>query len=346
MHLLSAIAMTGKKSIRAVVVGLGAMGRNHVRVLSELPGVELVAGADPAEGNHKLVGRYGIKTYTDYAAMLRDMKPDLVVVSVPTALHREVACAAMELGAHVLVEKPIAPSLADADAMIAAAGRYGVKLMVGHLERFNPVVQEMKKRVNAGEIGRIFQLHARRLSPFPARIQDVGVILDLATHDIDAMHFITGSKAIRAFAEVAQAAHKTCEDMLCGVLRFESGPIGLLDVSWLSPWKLRELSVVGEGGMYVADYLTQDLRWYKNGSVNTTWEPATNFSGAVEGDMIKTYIPKKEPLRAEHEAFVHAIQNDLPSPVTGDDGKQAIAVALNLIRAGKDSILINPQAAT
>jgi UDP-N-acetylglucosamine 3-dehydrogenase len=333
--------MSAKNPIRAAVVGLGAMGRNHIRVLSELPGVELVAGVDPTEASHKLIARYALKTFTDYAKMLAEVRPNLVVIAVPTDFHREVACAAMAAGAHVLVEKPIAPSLDDADAMIASASKNGVKLMVGHLERFNPVVQEMKKRVNAGEIGRIFQLHARRLSPFPSRIQDVGVILDLATHDIDAMHFITGSRAIRAFAEVAQAAHKTCEDMLCGVLRFESGPIGLLDVSWLSPWKLRELSVVGEGGMYVADYLTQDLRWYKNGAVNTTWEPATHFSGAVEGDMIKTYIPKKEPLRAEHEAFVKAIQEDLPSPVTGEDGKQAIAVALNLIRAGKESVLIN-----
>jgi UDP-N-acetylglucosamine 3-dehydrogenase len=195
--------------------------------------------------------------------------------------------------------------------------------MVGHLERFNPAVQELRRRIVSGEIGRIFQLHARRLSPFPSRIQDVGVILDLATHDIDAMHFITGSRTIRAFAEVAQKAHVSCEDMLSGLLR--------------SPYKLRELSVVGEGGVYVADYLSQDLRWYKNGVVNTTWEPATHFSGAVEGDMIKTYIPKKEPLRIEHEAFIAAVRDNTEVPVTGEDGKAALSVALDLMTSGREA---------
>jgi predicted dehydrogenase len=168
----------------------------------------------------------------------------------------------------------------------------------------------------------------------------VGVILDLATHDIDAMHFITGSPVVRAYAEVAQKAHKSCEDMLSGLLRFESGQIGVLDVSWLSPYKLREISVVGEGGMYVADYLTQDLRWYKNGVINTTWEQATHFSGAVEGDMVKTYIPKKEPLRIEHEQFIKAVADNAQVPVTGEDGRAALSVALDLMQAGREARIL------
>jgi UDP-N-acetylglucosamine 3-dehydrogenase len=327
-------------SIRSCVIGLGSMGKNHVRVASEIPGSTLVAGSDPSEKNRAALGRYGIELFEDYRVMLDKVKPDIATLAVPTELHKEVACEVMARGIHVMVEKPIAKTLAEADAMIETAARYKVKLMVGHLERFNPAVQEIRRRVLEGELGRIFQLHARRLSPFPARIQDVGVILDLATHDIDAMHFITGSKVVRAFAEVAQKAHKSCEDMLSGLLRFQSGEIGVLDVTWLSPWKLRELSVVGEGGMYVADYLSQDLRWYKNGAVNYTWEPATHFSGAVEGDMIKTYIPKKEPLRVEHEAFVKCVLENTAAAVTGEDGRAALSVALDLMQAGRESALV------
>jgi UDP-N-acetylglucosamine 3-dehydrogenase len=327
-------------SIRSCVIGLGSMGRNHVRVASETPHSTLVAGSDPVEGNRLTAKRFGIAVYEDYRTMLDKERPDVAVIAVPTEHHKEIACEVMARGVHVMVEKPIAKSLAEADEMIATAQRHGVKLMVAHLERFNPAVQEIRRRVLEGELGRIFQLHARRLSPFPARIQDVGVILDLATHDIDAMHFITGSRVIRSFAEVAQKAHKSCEDMVSGLMRFESGQIGVLDVSWLSPYKLRELSVVGEGGVYVADYLSQDLRWYKNGVVNTTWEQATHFSGAVEGDMIKTYIPKKEPLKLEHEGFINAVRDNTVMPVTGEDGRAALEVALNLMTSGRDSCLM------
>lgn len=321
--------------IKACVIGLGSMGRNHARVLSDLPGVSLVGVADPGEASRKAYRPVeGVTVFSDYREMLTKLKPDYAVIAVPTELHCEVACDVMQRKVSVLVEKPIAKRIDEAERMIATAKSENVKLMVGHVERFNPAVREIKKRVEAGDIGQIFQLHARRLSPFPARIADVGVILDLATHDIDAMHYVTGSRVVRAYAETARKAHKSCEDMVSGLLRFESGQIGVLDVSWLSPKKLRELWVVGEGGTLVADYLTQDLSWYKNGRVNDTWAPATNFSGAVEGDVIKSYIPKKEPLRIEHESFLEAVRDAQPSPVSGDDALAALKVALDLVRSG------------
>jgi len=324
--------------MKAAVIGLGAMGRNHARVAADLPGVKLVGVADPSEGSRRsYLPMAGVNVYADYREMLDKEKPDFVTVAVPTELHKEVSLEAMSRKIHVLVEKPIAPSVAEADAMIEAAKKHGVKLMVGHLERFNPAVLELKRRVSKGEIGKIFQLHARRLSPFPARIRDVGVILDLATHDIDAMHFLTGSTVTRVFAETAQCAHKTCEDMLSGLMRFKSGEIGVLDVNWLSPQKLRQISIVGEGGVLMADYLTQDVYWYKNGNVNDTWTPATNFSGAVEGDVIKTYIPKKEPLRIEYESFVGAVRDNLPSPIPGEEGRAALDVGLRLIDFGRNA---------
>lgn len=330
--------------IKACVIGLGSMGRNHARVLSDLKGVRLVGVADPSEQSRSLYRPFdGVAAFTDYREMIDRVRPDYAVVAVPTEFHCEVACDVMKRKVSVLVEKPIAKRVDHAELMIATALAENVKLMVGHVERFNPAVREIKRRVEAQDIGQLFQLHARRLSPFPSRIADVGVILDLATHDIDAMHYVTGSRVIRAYAETARKAHKSCEDMLCGLLKFKSGEIGVLDVSWLSPKKLRELWVVGEGGTLVADYLTQDVYWYKNGTVNDTWAPATNFSGAVEGDVVKTYIPKKEPLRIEHEAFLDALRDAKPSPVSGEDALAALKVALDLVESGQEHGVIGAQ---
>jgi len=321
-------------TLKACVIGMGNMGRNHARVLSELPSVSLVAVAEAGTVQGRVPG--AAKVYEDYRLMLDEQKPDLVVIAVPTELHQPIACDAMERGIHVLVEKPIARNVEEATQMIAVAKKHGVKLLVGHLERFNPAVGEIKRIVAAGELGHIFQLSARRLSPFPARIQDVGVTLDIATHDIDAMHFVTGGRVRRAVAETARKAHKTREDMVSALLRFTTGEIGVIDVHWLSPQKIRQLTVVGEGGMLVADYLSQDVYFYKNGRVNDTWTPASNFSGAVEGDVLKTYIPKREPLRIEHESFVKCIEENGTPFVTGEDGLAALDVALRLVDSGKN----------
>jgi UDP-N-acetylglucosamine 3-dehydrogenase len=323
--------------VRSCVIGLGSMGRNHARVLGDLPGCVLAGVCDMSELARKSYrGPAGVNLYDDYRRMLDVERPDCVVIAVPTEAHATVACEAMERKIHVLVEKPIAKRVSDAERMIATSKAHGVLLMVGHIERFNPAVREVRRHIEERALGPLFQLHARRIGPFPRRIGDVGVILDLATHDIDTMHYVTGSYVVRAYAETAQKAHASQEDMLSGLLRFASGEIGVLDVSWLSPKKLRELWVAGEGGTLIADYLTQDLYWFKNGRVNESWTPATHFSGAVEGDMIKTYVPKKEPLLGELEAFVTAVREAQPSPVSGEDGLAALRVALDLLRSGQE----------
>ncbi|MCL2723585.1 MAG: Gfo/Idh/MocA family oxidoreductase [Polyangiaceae bacterium] len=317
------------------MIGLGNMGRNHARVLSDLPGVSLVGVADPSEQSRRAFHLpEGVRIFEDYRGMLDVLHPDYAVVAAPTDLHCRIACDVLSRKIHVLVEKPIAKRVDEAERMIRAAAESRVLLMVGQVERFNPAVQEIRRLIGDRALGDVFQIHARRLSPFQAR--DIGVILDLATHDIDVMHFVTGSRVVRAYAETARKAHRSCEDMLSGLLRFGNGVVGVLDVNWLSPKKLRELWVVGEGGMLVADYLTQEVSWFKNGRVNDTWTPATNFSGAVEGDVTRTYIAKKEPLRAEHEAFVGALTSGASSPVSGQDALAAVRVALDLIKSGED----------
>jgi predicted dehydrogenase len=331
-----------ERMIRAAVIGIGNMGRHHVRVYAEMEDVEIVAVVDTDETEtRKAVRSYRVKNvYTDYQKMLDQEKPDLVSIAVPTQHHAKVACEAMRRGVHVLVEKPLALTQAEGQRIIDMAASQGVKLMVGHIERFNPAITEIKRRLDGEELGRVFQVHARRLSPFPGRIQDVGVVLDLATHDIDVMRYLLGSEVERVYAEIERKAHERCEDLLSGLLRFSNGVIGVLDVNWLTPTKVRQLAIIGERGMYLADYLTQDVYWYKNSRVSSTWDTLDVFRGAWEGDMIKIHFQKKEPLRAELESFITAVLEDQDPLVSGHDGLIALDLAQKLIKSGNKHIPI------
>ncbi len=332
--------------LRAAVVGAGGIGRHHVRNYREIDAVDLVAVADINPDVLANVTRgYSTSVYTDYLELLDREKPDLVSIALPTQLHHEAALAAIQRGVNVLVEKPIAMTFEEGWAIIEAARQHSVVLMVGHIERFNPAVAEVKRRLDQRELGRVFQVHARRLSPFPARIQDVGVILDLAPHDIDIMRYLLGAEAERLYAETERKVHRDHEDMLSGLIRFDNGTIGVLDINWLTPTKVRQLQVIGEGGMYLVDYLTQDLYWYKNGDLRGTWDTLTVLRGVWEGDMVKVLINKKEPLRAELEAFVEAVRTGSEPPVSGHDGLVALRLAQKLVEAGSthQPVAIKPE---
>ena len=245
---------------RIAVVGVGAMGRNHARVCKEIPGAELVGVADmDADLAEQISQLHGGQPYQDYRRMIEAERPDAVIIAVPTNAHFEVASDLLNAGCHVLIEKPIAATNKEARELVEMADRLGLILMVGHIERFNPAIIELKRRLEAGELGRTFQINARRLGPFPARIRDVGVVVDLATHDIDIMRYLTGSEVTRVYAEAKREVHTSNEDLFTGIMRFVDGTLGLLEINWLTPTKIRELFVTGERGMYRVDYLTQDL---------------------------------------------------------------------------------------
>lgn len=333
--------------VKVAVLGVGSMGSSHARVYAEMDDVRLVGVADSDEAMARRVARrYGCGAYADFRQLLDEQRPDLVSVAVPTRSHAAVAGEAIRRGVHVLIEKPLAPSVEEGLSIVEAALTHGVKLTVGHIERFNPAVAEIKRRLSEQELGRVFQVHARRLSPFPGRISDVGVILDLATHDIDVMHHLLGSEVERVFAEVEQKAHATCEDLLSALVRFSNGVIGLLDVNWLTPAKVRTLTVLGEGGMYVADYLTQDVYWYKNTLLGATFDSLTVFRGPREGDMVKVRLDKREPLRAQLESFVRAVADDLEPAVTGLDGLVAIDLSMTLMESGRRHVPLAPSRIT
>lgn len=311
------------------------MGRNHLRVLHDLDCADLVALADADEATARRAARpYGIPSYTGYAEMLDAEKPDAVIVAVPTIMHRDVTLAAIERGIHVLVEKPIAYTEEEGREMIVAARAAGVILTVGHIERYNPAILELHRRLDRGDLGRVFQIHARRLGPFPPRVRDVGVVIDLATHDVDIMRFLTGSEVTRIYAETARRIHTEHEDLLSGLVRFEDHSIGVLDINWLTPTKIRELMVTGEKGMFLVNYLTQDLYFYENNYIKTSWDTISNISGVSEGDMVRLRIDKAEPLRVELDRFVRATQGEEAPLVSGEDGLAALRIARKLVEAG------------
>ncbi len=311
--------MTDKRTLRAGVIGLGSMGSNHARVYGEIEGVDLVAVADTSA---ERLASVSCAAYDDYRRILDEERLDLVSICVPTLLHREVALAAIEKDVALLVEKPIAATLSDGQAMAEAAQRAGVPLMVGHVERFNPAILKVKELLEAGELGHVYQLYARRIGPFPQRVRDVGVVQDLAPHDIDVMRFLLQSAVESVYAETLRGIATEHEDMLWGVLRFENGAVGVLDVNWLTPLKVRRLSLLGEKGLLEADYISQELTLYRKEN-----------GGDAVGRAIAAQ--KAEPLRLELEAFVDAVRRAVAPPVTAADGLAALEIASLLVESAQ-----------
>ena len=323
--------------MKVAVIGVGSMGRNHARVYSELAEAELVAVSDT---DATLVGsvaeKFGARAYTDYRELFEKEKPEAVSIAVPTVLHEEVGMAALEAGAHVLMEKPIAATVEEGQRLIAKAQTVGRQLMVGHIVRFNPAIQALKQKLAAGDLGRIFQVFCRRAGPFPARIRDVGVVVDLAPHDVDLMRFLTDADPVRLYAETEQRLHTDHEDLLWGVLRFADGVTGSLEINWLTPTKVRETLVLGERGMFRVDDLTQDLYFYENAQAkDVQWATLQALKGVSEGSMIRYAIPRFEPLKAELQSFLKAIQDGKSTPVSGNDGLAALRISLALVESGQ-----------
>jgi UDP-N-acetylglucosamine 3-dehydrogenase len=242
---------------------------------------------------------------------------------------------------HVLMEKPIAATVEEGQRLIEKARSVKKQLMVGHIVRFNPAMQALKQKLADGDLGRIFQVFCRRAGPFPARIRDVGVVVDLAPHDVDVMRFLTDSNPIRVYAETERRIHTDHEDLLWGLLRFPDGVVGSLEINWLTPTKIREVLVLGERGLFRIDDLTQDLYFYENAQVNgDLWPALKTLKGVSEGHMIRYAIQRYEPLKAELQAFLKAAQTGTPVPVTGEDGLEALRLALALVESGRNHQVI------
>lgn len=336
--------MSQQEKTRVAVIGVGAMGKNHARVYADMPDVTLVGVADADENAAvEVARRHGGRPYSDYRQLLDEEKPDAVTIAVPTVDHLAVALEVIGRGQQLLIEKPIAFSAEEGRQIIAAAAEAGVTLMIGHIERFNPAVTALKTRLLDGELGRPFQVDARRQGPFPARVKDVGVVIDLAVHDLDVMRYVTGREVVRVYAETERRIHSSREDLLSGLVRLQEGIIGTLNINWLTPTKIRELSVIGELGMFRVDYLTQDLYFFENAQAQAADWPYLTLRGVGEGRMIRHVVAKREPLRLEQEAFIKAVVGEAPVAVSGEDGLRALELAQAIVESGLQHRAIDMQ---
>jgi UDP-N-acetylglucosamine 3-dehydrogenase len=330
--------LTGSgRQVRAAVIGAGAMGQLHVRALLGHPDVDSLALVDPdPERRELLVARHGrIRAYPALAdALAGEEELDLAVVAVPIAAAAEVIARLLEAGVAVLAEKPLARTAAEARELAQQAVDAGTLLSVGYIERFNPAVEALRAELARGDAGAVYHVHARRLSPFPHRAGMAGVAIDVATHDIDALQFVTGMLPERVYAETDRREGDGAEDLLCASLRYATGVTGLIESNWLTPMKVRRLTVTTERGMYDLDYLSQDLWLHERARGDTDWEALGVMRGANEGRTIRFALDRQEPLTIEHARFIEAIRAGGPPPVPASDAVETLVIAEAIIESG------------
>ncbi|MGA3030909.1 MAG: Gfo/Idh/MocA family oxidoreductase [Candidatus Limnocylindrales bacterium] len=321
--------------LKVGLAGLGSMGRNHLRVISNHPETKLAAIADPDPAAlEAAAAQTGANGFDDPLAMIREADLDGVVLAAPTTAHVTLALAAIERGLPVLVEKPLAATVEDALAIISAARKRKVRVQVGHVERYNPAVLEMGRLLRAGWLSTIYAITSRRAGPFPARIRDVGVTVDLGTHDVDMLCWIAGERPVRVYAETAQRLHASHEDLTFGLMHFPSGATGFLDVDWLTPAKRRSLVAVGEEGMFELDYLTQKLTFTRSNVERP--QMIDGYATTFTGDVADIPVESVEPLRAQLDEFVRVLRTGDQPYVDGMDGLWAVAIANALLTAASE----------
>ena len=313
-------------SINVSVLGCGVWGRNHARVFNELPNVKLVSIVDLNQATARDISkRYSTSYAFDPVEALADPGVDAVTICTPTVTHMELALQAIEAGKHVLVEKPMTNTIEEAETLISAARRNDVHLTVGFVERFNPAVQEAYRLISEGVIGKIILAHTKRVSRWPVRIGDVGVIKDLAVHDIDIVNKLFEDDAGTVFATAGNIQH-SFEDYANIVMCYKGKRGAFIETNWLTPRKVRTLTITGTEAIINVEYITQTL----------TLEN--------EKQMIQPFIPNAEPLQLELESFISSIINDTPPIVTGEDGLRALKVceaAIESARTG-NRVVLNP----
>lgn len=306
------------------------MGRHHARILRDVEGVELVAVADPGGDPHRVAG--SLEVLPDAEALVA-AKVDIAIVAIPTRFHADAAFILADAGVHTLVEKPIAEDTATGHRVAAAFDQRGLVGVVGHVERFNPALQQLRARLAAGDAGDVYQIATRRQSSFPGRIGDVGVAKDLATHDVDLTAWVAQSLYSSVSAQTAHKSGRDHEDMIAITGRLRNGVIANHLINWLSPMKERVTVVTGERGTFIADTSTGDLTFYANGTVPLEWESVTTFRGVSEGDVTRFAFPKKEPLRAELEAFRDAVNGQPTELSTMREAAHTLEVVESALRS-------------
>ena len=304
-------------TLRIGVVGVGVMGSNHARVLAELPGVTLVGVVDPDAKQREFVARtVGCAAFAELDALI-ERGVDAMTIAAPTLLHREIAIECATRGIHILVEKPIASTIEEGRAIVAAARRSGVTLMAGHVERFNPAVQSLKRAIQDQSI---LSIAITRVGPFPPRMSNVGVVIDLAVHDIDLIRWFTDSEIVEIQPQTSSAVAER-EDIALLQFRTASGVLAHINTNWLTPFKARNIHIATRDKYLMADLLTLQV------TECFGFQPDGSYS------MRHLSVGYAEPLRAELVAFINAVRSGETPAVTGEEGVASLEIAIRCLSA-------------
>ena len=307
------------RTVNVGVIGVGAMGENHVRVYHKMEEANLIAVSDVSErALKKIEKKYGAKGYTDYCELLENPDIEVVSVCVPTTFHHAVVMEAIRHKKHILVEKPMAFTLTEAEEMIAAAKEAGIILATGHVERFNPAVQKAKELIDDGVIGDIVSAFAKRVGPLPPRIKDVGVSIDLAIHDLDIMNYLFEEEITQVYGTMNSSFDDSeFEDHAEIMVSFDNESTGIIEVNWLTPYKRRELELTGTAGIISVDYIQQSIEVYGK------------FAQDIE-------IKHEEPLKGELNSFLHSVVEGEEPVITGEDGLKALKMVIAANKSSKE----------
>ena len=318
------------------MIGLGLMGRHHARLLQTEESVQFAGAVDPGGDRFRAVHDPAL-VFPSIDSLLQAGSLEFAVVAVPTDLHPSAVEELASAGVSLLIEKPLASTAQDARRIAKICAAAGVIGAVGHVERFNPALQEMRRRVRGGQIGRLFTVSTVRSGPFPARVQDVGVVKDLATHDVDLVSWLSDSKISTVAAQTQHLSGRQHEDLVLVNGALESGASFNLVVDWVSPTKVRRTRVLGERGMLEADTLTADLYFYENAEVAVVWSATQQFRGVSEGNVTRYALQRREPLELEHEAFLDLLDGRSGADiVTLGEGADIVEIAEAVLEsAGK-----------
>ena len=305
------------------VIGVGSMGQNHARVYAEI--ADLVGIADPdVKAGGALLERLPVRNYfPDYRNLLKE-DIDAVSICVPTSLHAKIALDAIHAGVDLLVEKPLAPTVSAAQKIVDAAKRARVTLAVGHVERHNPAIALVKRQLDAGDYGNLITVSARRVSSFPTRVRDIGVILDLGVHDIDVMRYLVGAQVESVFALSGRRLHERFEDHANILLRFADGVHGFLEVNWLTPTKVRHLALTCQKSFVEVDYTDQSVT--VSSSTLGQLDSFNLYQIPLENHVRRIHVRKEEPLRRELVDFLAAVESGRPPLVSGEDAIETLRV--------------------
>ena len=315
--------MTKKfENIRTGVIGVGSMGQNHSRVLSEISNLVAVSDVNPEQGK-SIATRFGVDYYKNFEDLIQ--KVDAVSIAVPTQYHKVVSKKCAEAGVSVLIEKPLAGNLEDAKEIVSHSRKYNNKLAVGHIERHNPVINYAKKAIVKGEWGNVISMSSKRVSKFPERVKDVGVIFDLAIHDLDILRYLANCdfKDIKAIGGSIEYPDK--EDHVNVLVHFENGISAICEASWLSPLKVRKLSITCSKAYVELDYMDQSVKIYSSIINSDNGSNLWKLESEITEKTIN--LEREEPLKLELVDFLNSHLNNESPLVDGESGVRAVEMA-------------------